>query len=469
MSRFYLDGGPNDRLKLWHVLAVGLVVRLAMAPWLAHPFDIDRFYLNGENFLTGKVGISYYLIPYRLAFFLFLFPATWGFNAISAYAGSFSIPLSSLNPILIPPAPFTITTVPGPLFDFLLKLPLIASDTLVALLLYRVIKDAATTQTAAHVAALWYLNPLVIWVSSGWGMWDTLPVLFTVITLALALEGRFTLAALSLFVAIALKLYPVVLLVPLSIYAWKTERIRTVGLLILTVATLAAVLFGYEFHGVMTELGSVVGGTSGESTYSSALTFWTAFTLFESVPQQALISLTIGLVSMAALYLWMLLRPVRRGLFELAAYFALSIAVVLVTFRVVEENYFVWLLPFAATFSLADAKSRPLYWAVSALALLSSVTASLLPFYLLPVSPEVQGLLVSMLSLAGPYRVAPSGSVVAGITFGKVYLAILGLAASAILVAFILRVAGQEKRELSGPGEVKVIYAVPVPVDDSSR
>ena len=59
--------------------------------------------------------------------------------------------------------------------------------------------------------------------------------------------------------------------------------------------------------------------------------------------------------------------------------------------------------------------------------MLSSITNSLLVYYLLPDSLWIQNQLVFALGLVEPYRVAPQGTVVQGLTIGKAYLVLLAL------------------------------------------
>jgi hypothetical protein len=55
------------------------------------------------------------------------------------------------------------TVVPDFLFNFLIKLPLLFSDTLVALLLYKMVNKLTSNGGLAEKAALlWFLNPYLI-------------------------------------------------------------------------------------------------------------------------------------------------------------------------------------------------------------------------------------------------------------------------------------------------------------------
>ena len=68
------------------------------------------------------------------------------------------------------------------LYYFLIKQPIIICDVLTALFLFRYVETRGST-TASFVLKLWLLSPYTIVVSSIWGMFDAIAVLFVVIAL----------------------------------------------------------------------------------------------------------------------------------------------------------------------------------------------------------------------------------------------------------------------------------------------
>jgi hypothetical protein len=119
-------------------------------------------------------------------------------------------------------------------------------------------------------------------------------------------------------------------------------------------------------------------------------------------------------------------------------YFLIPIIVLLIFYKFVGENYIVWLIPFSAILAANNARIRKMHWSISFLALISSVTDSLLPYYMLPLSPWIGGFLVALLSIVAPERVAPNGNTVQGITFGKLFLSSLGVLSAIILLLILL-------------------------------
>ena len=426
-------------MKFSQVLLIGLLVRLLIAPFLAHPFDVYRFYFNGQSLINGTLHLSFFLVPYRYAFFLFAFPAGYAFNFITTLIGNTTIPLSSINPALIPGPPWDISLVPGPIFDLLVKAPLILSDAIIAWILFLIIqKQLGSEKLAVAASAAWFLNPFVIWISSAWGMWDTLPALFTVLALYFVLEDRFYLATAATILAFAMKLYPVVVVVPLLILVSRRSEKRVICNMLGIGLVMSLLLFAVSFAGLTDELQGTVTGSAPVGPYFSGLSFWTPLTLFLPAFDQTALSSILVVVLLLAAYVWMYLRK-GSGLSTSLAYFVLPTILLLMAFRFIGENFVVWTLPFLAMLAVRDTKMFRLYWLLSAVGLLASISDTFLPYYLLPIAPQVQGYLVPLMAAVQPYRAAPGGAISSGITLGKLLLSALGMSTFLILAAMALR------------------------------
>ncbi|MHB8545136.1 MAG: glycosyltransferase 87 family protein [Leptospirales bacterium] len=428
-------------MKFRTVIIVGLAIRLAIAPFFAHPFDVYAWYLNGQNFVSGKEPIWSYLLPYGYSFFLFIFPATLLFDFLSKFIPTFTLQMSSLNPILNPGASWNITVIPGIVFDFLVKLVLIVSDTLIAFVLYKlVLKYIGEQRSAVMVSALWFLNPLTIWVSSGWGMFDTLAALFTVVALYLLLENRFELAGVSIALAIAMKYYGAVLIVPLLILTLRNRGKLRAAKTMLYTGLSCLVLFLPYLNGVVSGASHVVEAGSSSQLHYSGLSIWTALTLFYANFNQTLISSLLIIVALTLSYIWIWKQETMQDVIKLSTTaFYLPLVSLLLFYHFVGENLFVWILPFVALLSMKDVWSTRIYWILSLIVFVASVTDSLLPYYMLPMSPWLGGFLVHILNLVSPYRVVPSGNVVEGLSIGKIFLSSLGILSFIILVLETVR------------------------------
>ena len=424
--------------RLRTILIVGTAGRLVIAPFFAHAVDMFHWYEIGTGLLHNEIPLSNFFTPYQYSFFLFVFPATILFEFLSQHVWTGFTLMSSLPPALNPGAHWGVTVVPGLVFDFLLKLPLILSDLLIGLFLYRILVKISGDERLARVgAAMWMLNPLAIWISSGWGMFDTFPALFTVLTVYLCLEGRFEFAGASLILSIAMKYYAVVLLFPFLLFVWRTGGTQKVPRVLLVCAGLGAALFLPSAMATTSNFFQLAGTSSSlVATYYPGLSFWTlVFTLFpnfnDTVPSSLI--LAAGLLAVYAC-VW---RARATGAGMLVLSFALPLALTLVFFRFVGENFFVWLLPFAIILAAGDRNQSLILWGLSFLALFSSFTDSLLPYYMLPMAPWIGGYLADALSVATPYRTSPGGSAVAGIKVGLVYLSAIGVLTSATVLLLI--------------------------------
>ncbi|MDG6923860.1 MAG: hypothetical protein JRN67_11290, partial [Nitrososphaerota archaeon] len=303
---------------------------------------------------------------------------------------------------------------------------------------------------ALSAAGGWYLNPIVIWVSAGWGQFDTLPVLFTVLGFYFLMTRRFAISGLALTGAILMKYYAVVLIVPMLIIAWRGGRRRGATFYLGALFSSLAVFLLPEIVSTAAGFAWYASGELQPNLEYSGLSFWSALTLFVPFPQQAVVATILIVSSLAVAYLWMS-RARLADLSVYATYIAIPIVLLLFFYRFVAENYFVWVIPFAAILALPG-RRRALFWAVSGLAFVSSVTDSLLPYYMLPVAPWVGNLLVNMVSFAGPYRVAQSGVIASTFSFGKLYLAGLGIT-SAVLLTLILLSWTSNPESKKGPDE----------------
>jgi hypothetical protein len=290
----------------------------------------------------------------------------------------------------------------------------------------------------------------VIWISSGWGTFDTLPALFTVLALYFLSEKKFAFAGGSLAAAIAMKYYAIVLIIPLLILAWKSQGIKGAYKVFASVGLSILVLFLPAAKGVISGFSHVTSATASSAIHYSGLSFWTAITLFHSNFNQTAISSTLIVIALAISYFWMWKkRSFGNELWYSAIVFMLPMISLLLFYSLVGENFFIWILPFVSILSLKGNWIKRLYWILSLIVLITSMTNSLLPYYMLPVSPWIGGWLVNILHGVSPYRIAPTGEVAQGVSIGKSVLVTLGISASAMLIMLYYKSTSAVKTQVS--------------------
>ncbi|NIN70035.1 MAG: DUF2029 domain-containing protein, partial [Anaerolineae bacterium] len=192
-------------LRLVWMLAVGIVIRLLIAPFTSWTDDVYPFYRATMDMAGG-------LDPYDTSFFTY--PPVWAYILFPLFtiAGliadpeSFAVTVSSIG-VTAEATGMLVPTVTSPLFNFILKLPLIGADVGIALLLYRWGSDSFGPKQGKTAFILWFLNPMVIWVNAVHGQFDVLPAFFIVASCLLLVRRRFVYAGVAFGLAILLKLY----------------------------------------------------------------------------------------------------------------------------------------------------------------------------------------------------------------------------------------------------------------------
>lgn len=440
-------------LRLLWVIVVGLIARLVISPFLAHPSDVFEWFVVGQSLVNGSTPASSYMVPYGYSYFVFVFPAAYAYSFLSHFLPTFTFSISSISPLLDPG--FGVTVVPGLLFNFLVKLPLILSDTLIALVVFTVVRErTGDYNIAVTAAAIWFLNPFVIWISSAWGMFDTIPTLLTILAFYLMIKGKPLPAGVALVVSIAMKYYSLVLIFPLFLIAWRTGKRDAVSKFTIAGLVTGLVLFLPLVERIVTTFASLtLAGSSPVATLYPGLSFWTAVTTVFPSFNQAALSTILLIPALGFVYFWSWQHRHSDDFVVNLISMALPILVLLLLYRWVGENFFIWILPFLSIIFVNDNRGKLLYWMISLTALLSSVTDSLLPYYLLPLAPWIGNLLTGGLSAVAPYRTGAGQGNHSGLNVGKTILSTLGVIAAFLLILTFIRLLSVAKERLRIGGE----------------
>jgi hypothetical protein len=351
-----LFGGHLSSQNIVLIAILGLAIRFALAPFTAHPFDVYFWYSLSTQIVSGKsmasLGIGYLPMLYYT-----LVPVAYSYSHLSIFFNIHPTSVATLPKLVQSAIGWTVgnVSVPvltDPLFNLLVKIPFIIADFFSGVIIYKIAKTQFG-ETVAHRAFLvWFLNPMLIWVSAVWGMYDSLPAFFALLATYLALKNKYALSAASLAVAIGYKIYPILLLVPLTVYIYRKERsvkklilpafILTVGS---TILFLPWALSGFftEYYGV--HVSAPPPAENPAETFG--LTYW-SFAPFTSISGTD--AHIISLFTLAALTVAMVALIARKltfgGVRELFLWELVAISVIFLSWTTVDEQWFVWLLPF---------------------------------------------------------------------------------------------------------------------------
>ncbi len=264
-------------------------------------------------------------------------------------------------------------------FKALMTLCGAATIVVVALLLVRL---GATRRRLWAALALLALSPIALGPIS-LNTYDAWPALLTVVALALLAAAAPVAAFAVLGLAFAAKLYPVVLVLPASVFVWRTlgrsAALRSLAAFVTVVAILVVPFLALAPHGLLESFraqagrslqveslgGSLLGVADRLGWYSATVVHRTGHTisydLVGSLPRAIGVMSSVLQVLAVVAVSWLYLRR-RDDLMRLAAAFAAVVAGFLAFTRFFSPQYLVWLIPLVALL-------QPLEWALTAAAL----------------------------------------------------------------------------------------------------
>ncbi|MEM3551963.1 MAG: hypothetical protein QXN87_07760 [Candidatus Bathyarchaeia archaeon] len=198
------------------LLALALIVRLALAPFLSHPFDMRVFMAVGAAVSRGITPYSQY--PLQLYFAETPHPHLYG-----------TLPGIGYPPIwgLIEGLMFWLASAATPknLYAIVLalKLPIILAELATAVLVYDIMKKLKGEKTGFRAFILFLFCPFLLAVGTVWGMFDILAFFFTLLSIK-TLNGDWKVSSLHLSFASVLKVFPVILAPLYSLYLYKRDQ-----------------------------------------------------------------------------------------------------------------------------------------------------------------------------------------------------------------------------------------------------
>ncbi len=190
------------------IIIIGLLIRFLLAPFFGHPWDTYVWIQTGKIFLQN-------INVYEISFLINRYP--WGFYSyppIWMYWCSFS---QLINEIFFKNLHFQ---------AFILKIPMIISDTFIALLIYKWIISHSNEKNAEKGLLIWYLNPISIFITSIWGMFDSLTVLFSFSSAYYLSKKDYIKASFLLGIGTATKIFPAFFLPILLLFAYYKDKLK---------------------------------------------------------------------------------------------------------------------------------------------------------------------------------------------------------------------------------------------------
>ena len=218
---------------LLSVIVAGTVIRLVLAGF-SQCYDVDYWALAIRNMRAGEglYGLEGYF-----------YSPVWGYVlGLSSAVQSLFLDTGEIS-LRVPEFLFTenipgfrlSATISSPAFNYLVKFPLIISDIILTLLVYRLSERFLGKEKAARAAAMVFLCPIIIGVVSFNGMPDTISAVFAVLTILLILEDRPFMAGMTFSIAVWTKFFPAFMIFCLVSYLYTRYRGEFAGRLLRSV------------------------------------------------------------------------------------------------------------------------------------------------------------------------------------------------------------------------------------------
>jgi hypothetical protein len=247
----------SEKRKRIALLAIGLLILVALAPWTEERFD------NYVNRLWGSVVYQYSFLPFYPNTPLdyppglrYTYPPIWLYTILTLFPlwlakSEFIFPADpaslwrhgvETNNLYESYRSFVPQTLP--VLDFLLKLPNIIASIGIALIISRFTNDSKQKNA---MLLMWIFSPFIIIISAVWGLADALCAFLATLSVYLLLQKRNLLSSLFLALAVATKLYPVFFVIPILIYIGKNQGKAACAKFLIFTLLFSALAFGSFF------------------------------------------------------------------------------------------------------------------------------------------------------------------------------------------------------------------------------
>lgn len=318
----------RKEIDLWLIgaLVLGLSIRLVVAPISGDMnHDVHIWIETGKGLYSG-------VNPYTFSFF---------FNSSAEDNIGYMSPWPMLNYLS-----YWLSTslFPGNIYALvaMIKLPIIIADLAIGIVVYRfILGRTENLSNARRGLSLWLFNPLVIFVSSIYGMFDSLPALFTLLSICYFVENRYDLSAIYLAIGIAFKTYPIITVPLIFMFlvnmGLKSQATRYIKVLVLVLSLLSVPFLIWDWRAYICNVICHLWRPIHGFTLIDAFRFYSGVYLAD-------ISLSCFLVGVSfTLALFHRCNPPENVVFN--GFMAVLLSF-LASFKVLHDNFFVWVLPF---------------------------------------------------------------------------------------------------------------------------
>lgn len=359
--RFFSDWSAKKLIVLF--LVVGLLIRFVLMPFLTYDFDIYHWAVIIQNIDSGNNLYDlagYYYTPvwgYIMGFIsmfkdLFLNIGTMGMTFVDM------LPIESLN------YPYHVATITSIGFNIMMKFFLVIIDVIVGYMVYRFVMDRTGNERKAAVGfGLWFLCPIVLYMSSVQGMFDTISAMLLLLTVFMLYRDRCFFAGAFFATAVLLKFFPAFCLIVLVGYLYAKHRddgqfmkkflLAMAGALVMLVVLMLPQMIEGQLYDA---LSFIIGRASTADLWKSLFTAG---------------GIIIALAGMLG-FGYLMFRTKKEDADDALMRYVLLSAVCAVLMSITPQ-YIIVFIPFFITYLLSVNGSRRLFWIISVAAFAGAI------------------------------------------------------------------------------------------------
>lgn len=362
---------------IFNLLILAVLLRLLIMPFYFHP-DIKTYHFQLSFLKKGILDIYSHLqknkeiLPLKEEFVYF--PLTYFFLGTYQIIASPFLG-SEFDSWLSDASAESINKVGSFRYLFILRLPYLFFDLIIAFLLIRFFNDERNKRQAF---ILWLFNPFSLAIIYIFSNIDIIPVLLSLITLLLFKNKRFLLSGLFLGFAIGFKPYPILFL-PFLLTFIKDFK-KAILMVSITLGTVIAIIAPFWSQAFL------------NSALLSSLTTRLAFPGINIGFGEALM---VGVISLSALFFYALGEQNE----DIDDFWYYLLAVLLIIFSSIHFHiqWLLWIIPFLILFHISQKNQAKLAWIWISLA------------FAIPFLYDDRSMSISLLSVISPlYNLLPT-------------------------------------------------------------
>lgn len=194
------------------ILLIAVIIRVVLSWFVVHHDSIS--WLKTIQNVESSVGLykleGLWYTPvfgYILSFIAYL----------GDFLGCFPIQYTSVPEFVF----INYSNIPTPEYNFLIKIPMLLGDFLVAYILYILVKEYWGERGALIVTGLWLLSPIIWHMSAAQGQFDALCIGLFLISFLCLRKNQFVISGIFLALSVWLKIFPVMCGPLMLMYIYK--------------------------------------------------------------------------------------------------------------------------------------------------------------------------------------------------------------------------------------------------------